>query len=938
MATIAAPPPSQAQRPSTKRPGRNHLPAKRWLGSIELDPVAFECAPLLFASFAFAAGILIANKHWFPPAWLAAAAILEGLLAATSTRWRPRAALWPLAAVWLLLGGFAAETQPRPAPQTDLRLLAQGRPVTLTGAIDRTTAVRHVVSLRPFSTEEIAEQMQSVDIRVHSAAEPGDPLKDMQGGIRLSIYAPEDASMPSMRCGDLVTVTATIRPPERYRDPGVWDSQTWMLSQGIGIIGSTKAEKLHIDGHDPQRSFHCTLHAIQTAGSDRLMQFAESARAPALPAWLTLSHDDAAMLSAMITGDRSYLGSTLRTPFERTGSFHLLVVSGLHLGIFAAVVFAIGRRLRVGRVPLTAITLALSFAYALLTGFGQPVQRAFAMVALYLVGRLLYRDRSRLNSLGFAALCLLVLDPHALFDAGLQMTLLSVVAVAGIAIPLMERTTAPFLLAARAIGVVSMDTAFVPRLAQFRVTLRLLGEHLEPFLSRRWRRTRRAQALLALGIRGALLLFDLCLVSAIIELVMALPMAAYFHRVTTWGLPVNVLIVPVLMLLLPAALLTMLALLVAPHLAWLPAAGTAALLHGVLAIVRTCSEWRMSEWRLPGPGLAGIVSTLLLLALAVWTVRLRSRLALPLASLALIAAAVCALAPHGVARRAGALEVTAIDVGQGDSIFVVSPDGRTMLVDAGGPTGGASVHQGNFEIGEDVVSPYLWSRGVRRLDVVALTHAHSDHMGGMTAVLRNFRPRELWVGHNPPIPAYRQLLGEAAALGISVRSFSAGDTPSFGSTAVHVLAPAAGYQPGDTATNNDSLVLHLGYAGHGALLEGDAEAPSEVAMLSLPRGDLAADLLKVGHHGSKTSTIPPFLERVAPRYAVISVGPFNSYHHPRWETLDKLQSEGARTWRTDLLGICTFYIDNTGVTPAPVPYSNFPDAVMRGDSLGVPFP
>jgi competence protein ComEC len=308
-------------------------------------------------------------------------------------------------------------------------------------------------------------------------------------------------------------------------------------------------------------------------------------------------------------------------------------------------------------------------------------------------------------------------------------------------------------------------------------------------------------------------------------------------------------------------------------------------------------------------------------------VRTRSRLALPMATAALIGAAICILAPHSISHRAGVLEISAIDVGQGDSIFVVSPDGRTMLVDAGGPVGGAT-HQGNsaggyaghFDIGEDVVSPYLWSRHVHRLDVIALTHAHSDHMGGMPAVLRNFRPRELWVGHNPSTPAYQQLLSEAASLGITVRSFSAGDTMPFGAaTTVRVLAPSPGYQPGDSATNNDSLVLRLSYAGHSALLEGDAEAPSEVAMLSLPAADLASDLLKVGHHGSKTSTIPPFLARVAPHLAVISVGPFNSYHHPRWETLDKLQAEGARTWRTDLLGISTFYIDGTGAHSSHLP-------------------
>jgi competence protein ComEC len=916
MATIVAPP-SQVQRPARAHVSRN-LFSKRNIGAIEHDPVRFTRAPLLFAALAFAAGILITSRYWFSPGWLAVATVLEGLLTAAAARWRPRIALLPLAATWLLLGSFAAEMQPRPAPQTELRLIAQNKPVTLTGTIGRVSPIRRVVSFRPFSDEQITEQMQSIDLRVRSAAEPGDPLQPIQGGLRLSLYAPEDTVVPRLGCGDNVTVTATIKPPERYRDPGVWDSPGWMLSQGISIIGSTKAEKLHLDGHSNRRSFACLQHTLQTTASDRLLQFVDMPLPRALPAWLTLSHDDAAMLSAMVTGDRSYLGSALRTPFERTGSFHLLVVSGLHLGIFAAFVFGIGRKLRIGRLPLTAITLALSFAYVLLTGFGQPVQRAFAMVALYVIGRLIYRERGRLNSLGFAALCLLVFDPHALFDAGLEMTLLTVVAVAGIAIPIMERTSAPFLAASRSINAIGMDTAFEPRLAQFRVTLRLLAEHLEPLISRHPRRTRFALNTVALAVRWTLLLFDLCLVSTSIELVMALPMAAYFHRVTTSGLLVNILIVPALTLLLPAALLTMLALLASPQIAWLPAAGAAALLHAVLAIVRVASAWHISEWRLPGPNIAATFACLALLGLAVCLVRLRNRFAIPIGAAALVTATVCAVAPHSIARRADTLEISAIDVGQGDSIFVVSPDGRTMLVDAGGPVGG-STHQGNFEIGEDVVSPYLWSRQVRRLDVVALTHAHSDHMGGMPAVLRNFRPRELWVGHNPPIPSYEQLLRQATSLGIKVRSFSAGDTMPFGAATVRVLAPASGYRPGDSATNDDSLVLHLSYAGHSALLEGDAEAPSEAAMLSLPASDLSSDLLKVGHHGSKTSTIPPFLARVAPHLAIISVGRYNSYHHPRWETLDKLQVEGARTWRTDLLGISTFYIDGTGVHPAHLP-------------------
>jgi competence protein ComEC len=380
MATIVAPPQSPSQRTTPHRASRD-LPAKRNIGVIEHDPVRFTRAPLLFAALAFAAGILITSRYWFTPGWVAIATLVEGMLAAAVARWKPRIALWPLAATWLLLGGFAAEMQPRPAPQTELRFLAQNKPVTLTGIVVRATPIRRILSFRPFSDEQITEQMQSIDLLVRAAAEPGDPLQPVEGGLRLSLYAPLDAVIPPLGCDDLVTVTATIKPPERYRDPGVWDSPAWMLSQGIGIIGSAKAEKLHVEGHGNQHSFACLQHTLQTAASDRLMQFADSPLSHTLPAWLTLSHDDPAMLSAMVSGDRSYLGSDLRTPFERTGSFHLLVVSGLHLGIFAAFVFGIGRRLRIGPLPLTAITLGLSFAYALLTGFGQPVQRAFALPA-----------------------------------------------------------------------------------------------------------------------------------------------------------------------------------------------------------------------------------------------------------------------------------------------------------------------------------------------------------------------------------------------------------------------------------------------------------------------------------------------------------------------------------------------------------------------------
>jgi competence protein ComEC len=255
----------------------------------------------------------------------------------------------------------------------------------------------------------------------------------------------------------------------------------------------------------------------------------------------------------------------------------------------------------------------------------------------------------------------------------------------------------------------------------------------------------------------------------------------------------------------------------------------------------------------------------------------------------------------------------AIDVGQGDSLLLITPDGKTMLVDGGGFGGGPHQAPQDYDIGEEVVSEVLWSRGIRRLDVVALSHAHSDHMGGLPSVLRNFHPAELWVGNNPSGGAYSDLLDEAAGLHVRLRSLSAGDSFRFGSTQVAVLAPFRGYQPGAEPANNDSMVLHVAYGATSVLLEGDAEAPVEQAMLAEP--DLASTLLKVGHHGSKTSTRPEFLDRVRPEWAVISCGLRNRYGHPRAEVLQELEAAKVRTFSTDINGASCFRLDGKTTTP-----------------------
>ena len=252
-------------------------------------------------------------------------------------------------------------------------------------------------------------------------------------------------------------------------------------------------------------------------------------------------------------------------------------------------------------------------------------------------------------------------------------------------------------------------------------------------------------------------------------------------------------------------------------------------------------------------------------------------------------------------------------MGQGDSLLAVGPGGETMLIDAGGPVGSHGVSEvvSHFDVGEEVVSPYLWTRRLRRLDVLVLTHAHTDHMGGMPAVLENFRPRELWVSIDTGSPLYAALLGKAAALGVRVRHLHAGDEARFGSVAVSVLGPEVSYGNPGAPKNDDSLVLEMRLGKASVLLEGDAERPSEDAMAGAGRLD-PVTLLKVGHHGSRTSSNPEFLALVRPRDAVVSVGLRNTFGHPRSEVIARFAGEGTHLFRTDEFGLTSFLLRPDG--------------------------
>jgi competence protein ComEC len=910
--------------------------------------------PLFHAAWLFAAGIALAGHAWFEPSVVLLALTLSGVVCVVAAVRAQRIAWLPLAALWLLLGAWCGEMEPHPAPAPQLTALSDGLLRTVEGTVVDAGPVRTELE-ENVGEPAAASPSQRVDLRVETLEvvdDQSDAQAPVSGGVRLTVRLPAGEGAQPFLCGERIRAVVRLLPPESYHDPGVWSRADYLLDQGITSTATVTVDRVARLGRAPGAFVSCHVRAWQHASTERLLALPAAMRK--LPAPLRLSEDDTVMLSAMAAGDRTYLTHALRVGFERTGSFHMLVVSGLHLAIVAGCLFWLFKRMRLPRVPATLLTIAASFAYALFTGFATPVQRSLWMVTLYLAGRLIYRERSPLNTIGFAALCLLVASPRSLFDSSLQMTLLAVIAVAGVAAPLLRATIHPYAGVTRDLKLVAIDIKLPPKQAEFRVTMRMVAERLE-----RAANSSVAWRVFPWAVRFGVRVVELLVVSCVVELAMTLPMAVYFHRITIFALPVNLLVVPLLIVLMPAALVLLLALAIWPPIAVVPAAATALVLHVGVGMVHWFGSMALGDFRIPGPliwqsaafcallgaaivlahhGLRWITSDQLgadrfiaerpqgLKALRFRRV-VRIRPGTPFETnyhadclggwlragtwIALAAAALVAVLPRPIDRPRGDLLMEAIDVGQGDSLLIITPGGKTLLVDGGGFGGGPRQAPQDFDIGEEVVSPALWARGIRHLDAVALSHAHADHMGGLPAILRNFHPDELWVGNNPRFAAYEALLDEAAALHVRVRSFRAGDAFAFGETEMHVLAPFRDYQPGPEPTNNDSLVLHVQYGATSVMLEGDAEAPIEEAMLAEP--GLESTLLKVGHHGSITSTRPEFLKRVAPQWAVISCGLHNRYGHPREEVLEALEEAHVRTYQTDTNGITCFRLDGKSV-------------------------
>jgi competence protein ComEC len=876
-------------------------------------------APLAALAASFALGIVWAHsmQATVGVAWFLAGAgcfLLIGLLLLRSG-WR-RTAVWFALAALVPTGIAAARHHARRFPWNHVSHLASlgvdlGDPVRLEGRVIST----------PYRTGygmQFDLEAQRIESRTRIFAVRGKIRLRVQGTEEFG--APTDAQPLSLQYGDTIRTLVRLRQPHIYQNPGSFDFRRWMEDiEDIYWIGTVKNSRL-MEKVGQARAFSLG------SGLERVRQRLLRGIDDLYPPWSAQGRYGA-VLKAVLWGERTSLDSDTIEGFRKTGLYHLLVIAGLHVGLLTLLMGFLLRWFPWNTATKSVIVLGFLAAYSLLVQQRAPTLRATLMIALYLVARILDRDHSALNSIGGVALILLYVRPTWLFESGFQLSFAAALLIVGLAVPLLERTTEPYRRALNRLDDVPLDDRLPPRLAQTRLDLRALIQALGRRAGFLDRHPAFARSIVVTPLKALLWAASILLFSAVLQLGLLLPMVRTFHRVTFAGVGLNALAIPVMTLLLALALPINLLSVVSPVLAVWPAkllSMVMAVLFGLTHLpgLTTWLSYRVPEP--PGWVAWGFCGSFIIAACALKFARRAVGVTLAVAA---VFVALVALHPFPPRLPRGTLELTALDCGQGDALLLVFPDQTTMLVDAGGSRTRGSREGGfqgrRWDPGEDIVSPYLWSRGIKTIDMVVLTHAHEDHLGGLGAILDNFHVGEFWHAPTPETPEFVALLKKLSKRDIPVRTLYAGDTLARGQTSTRVLWPPRQRPLLRSPSNDDSLVMRIGTAGVNFLLPGDASRDVEKQLLAAGE-PLASQVLKVAHHGSRSSSSPEFIARVAPRVAVISTEAGGAGNLPNPETLKVLQNAGARIFETDIDGATTVQwtagslMVNTYGAPEPV--------------------
>ena len=726
----------------------------------------------------------------------------------------------------------------------------------------------------------------------------------------LSVNLPNETistdAPPFLSRGDRVRGWAVWRQPRNYENPGSEDRAARLRRRGVFVTGRAKSFQL-IE----------TLPGDCAGLSDRFANAVRGRVRESLKAVESESGGERrAILASLVIGDYSGLSTETRETFQNTGTFHVLVVSGMHVAWIAGVLFYILRRLFIPERVCRVLSVLAVYAYACVVGSQASITRCLWVFIMFSIGRLLFRRAGAMNILFASALVLLAWNPDWLRETGFQLSFLSVAAIILTASPVIDGFLRPLFEPLRNCGDGARIFTQPGRPHRFG---RLIRTQCELFAEAA------ADRFFPRALSGLLWLFrkaggaafaaaGMVTASVAVQLWIEPLLAHYFNRLSWIGPLANIFVVPLSSLALAAGI-----------------AGAAASPAGVETVIRLAGRFAAmlsgtaeAFERIPGawqrcPTLPGACVLAGILLFLLWGLFRRRRRWIPcLYTGIMLACAAFGIVPlPGIFRGAndpwpkGAhiLRLTFLDVGQGDAIVIRFPNGMARTLDAGGYYSFQAENDraSGFDVGEAVVSRYLWHEWINVLDAAAISHTDSDHAGGVPALMKNFRIKRFdYAPLGASTKTLKKLLDLARSRKISENAMSSGMEENIGMVAVQALHPAADSKI--SSPNENSLVLRLTYNRFSALLTGDLEKSGEAELLRRV-DDMGAQLLKVGHHGSRAATSDMLLEKTRPRWAVISAGRNNPYRHPSRDVIERLEKRAVRAFVTMDCGAVTYETD-----------------------------
>lgn len=859
----------------------------------------------------------------------------------------------------LLTGGTVASGSP------SNQVIAVGDPVEITGVLER--------------DPEVAPERLYLLLRVQRLRHKG-MEREVSGEVALLApvsgkSAEQDFADLDLRYGARIRVMTNLERADSFRNPGVSSFTEYLDRKGYDATGFVRSPLL-IERLENTRIF---LPLAWLYEWRRRLQAEIDSR---------FARDTAGVLDAALLGNRYRLSHSTSERFRVGGTFHVLVISGLHITFLGGLVFLIARRLTRNKVAQFLLSVIVLWAYTLAVGAESSVVRAALMFSIVLLAPLVSRRASSLNALGGVGIALLVWRPGDLLDPSFQLTFASVLAIVTLAWPLLQKLAEVG--AWRPTRQTPYPPLCPPWLRSFCESLYWSERQAKLELERanysyRLFKTPMAATLERLHLQRLLRYgFGAVIVSACVQLALLPFFVIYFHRLSLASFLLNI---AVSLLMGAVAASAAAGLLIAQFTSTLAApfinaadalnslmvhsvdpfakvgaasirlpeytgwASTVYVLYYVPLTILVVSLWRWTPLRLPGSDrhplrfFADPWRSLRLKKSKIENqtaknakdsqssakVSLGMRRSTSLALWTqLFVVAVIVLHPWSEGRPEARLRIDFLDVGQGDAALVTFPDNTTLLVDGGGQPGpfktktpGEDIGEdgsGQFEsdarsIGESVVSEYLWWRGLDHVDYILATHADADHIHGLNDVARNFAVRAALVARIPNRdPEYSEFAETLAFEGVPIRTVGGGDELKFGNVTVTVLWPVAFTNPDSPSGNDDSVVCHLRYGSRSILLTGDIEAPAEKRILEsddISRESLKADVIKVAHHGSKSSSTEAFIAVTHAGLAVISVGRTSIFGHPNPAIVERWKALGSRVLTTGDCGTITVTTDGT---------------------------